>query len=67
MKIKFVIIMFLAIFALPGCASIEKAKRTDGLEIENQNLRARIERLQKEKVREIKHVVEQKGRKLSWR
>ena len=65
MKAKFAVIMFLMIFILSGCASIEKAKRTDELEIENQNLRARIEQLQKEKVREVKHVVKQKERELS--
>jgi chemotaxis protein MotB len=65
MKAKFAVIVFLMIFILPGCASIEKAKRTDELEIENQNLRARIEQLQKEKIREVKHVVKQKERELS--
>jgi len=65
MKVKSAIIMFLMMFILSGCASIEKPKRTDELEIENQNLRARIEQLQKEKVREIKHVVKQKERELS--
>ena len=65
MKIKFVIIMFLAVFTLSGCAYIQKAKRTDELEIENQNLRARIAQLQKERTQEVENVVKQKDRELS--
>ena len=65
MKIKFAIIMFLAIFTMSGCAYIQKAKRTDELEIENQNLRARIAQLQKEKTKEVDNVVKQKDRELS--
>ncbi len=40
MKVKFLIIMFLAIFTASGCAYIQKAQRTDALEVENQDLRA---------------------------
>ena len=65
MKIKFAVIMFLAIFALSGCAFIQKAKRTDELEIENANLRNRIAQLQKEKVKEVEQVVKKKDRELS--
>lgn len=65
MKIKFAVIMFLAIFALSGCAFIQKAKRTDELEIENANLRSRIAQLQKEKVKEVEQVVKKKDRELS--
>src|SRR3989338_1934206 len=65
MKIKFAIIIFLAIFTLSGCDYIQKAKRTDELEVENQNLRARIAQLQKEKVKEVERVVKEKDRELS--
>ncbi len=65
MKAKSAVIMFLAIFALSGCACIHKAERTDALEIENQNLRDRIVQLQKEKAKEIEHVVKQKDKELS--
>ncbi|MBU0547899.1 MAG: flagellar motor protein MotB [Candidatus Omnitrophica bacterium] len=65
MKFKFAIMMFLTIFSMSGCAYIQKAKRTDELENENQNLRARIVQLQNEKTKEIEHVVEQKDRELS--
>jgi chemotaxis protein MotB len=65
MKIKFAVIMFLAIFTLSGCAFIQKAKRTDELEIENANLRSRIAQLQKEKVKEVERVVKEKDRELS--
>jgi len=65
MKVKYLIIMFLAIFTTSGCAYIQKAQRTDELESENQNLRARIAQLQKEKAKEVEHVVKQKDRELS--
>ncbi|RJP29155.1 MAG: hypothetical protein C4533_04990 [Candidatus Omnitrophota bacterium] len=65
MKAKFVVIMFLAIFTMSGCAYIQKIKRTDELEIENQNLRAHIAQLQKEKTREVESVVKQKEKELS--
>ena len=65
MKIKFAVIMFLAIFTLSGCAFIQKAKRTDELEIENANLRNRMAQLQKERVKEVEQVVKKKNRELS--
>jgi chemotaxis protein MotB len=65
MRVKYAIIMFLAIFTMSGCAFIQKAKRADELEIENQNLRARIAQLQKEKTKEVENVVQQKDRELS--
>lgn len=65
MKVKFAIIIFLAIFTMSGCAYIQKAKRTDELEVENQNLRARIAQLQKEKAKEVERVVKEKDRELS--
>ena len=65
MKVKFAVIIFLAIFIMSGCTCIQKAKRTDELEIENQNLRNQIAQLQKEKAKEIEHVVKQKNKELS--
>lgn len=65
MRIKFAIIMFLAIFTMSGCTYIQKAKRTDELEIENANLRNRITQLEKQKEKEVKRVYEQKDRELS--
>lgn len=50
---------------MSGCAYIQKAKRTDGLEIENANLRKKIAQLEKEKAKEVKRVYEQKDRELS--
>jgi chemotaxis protein MotB len=65
MKTKFAIILFLAVFTMSGCAYIQKAKRTDELEIENANLRNRISQLEKDKTKEVKRVYEQKDRELS--
>lgn len=65
MRVKFAIIMFLAVLTVSGCAYIQKSKRTDELEIENQNLLARIAQLQKEKTKEVENVVKQKDRELS--
>lgn len=65
MKIKIAVILFLAVFTLSGCAYIQKAKRTDELEIENANLRSRIAQLQKEKTKEVDRVVKEKERELS--
>jgi chemotaxis protein MotB len=65
MKTKFMVIVLLVMFSASGCTFIEKAKRADELEIENQNLKYRINQLQKEKVKEIQHVVKQKDKELS--
>ncbi|MDO8662870.1 MAG: flagellar motor protein MotB [Candidatus Omnitrophota bacterium] len=65
MRIKFTAFMLLVIFTTSGCTYIQKAKRTDDLEVENQNLRARITQLQKEKTKEVDNVVKQKERELS--
>jgi len=64
MKAKFTVI-FLAVFILSGCAFIQKAKRADELEIENQELRVRIAQLQQEKTKEVERVVKEKERELS--
>ena len=65
MRIKFIVIMFLAVFTLSGCAYIQKAKRADELEVENAKLRNRIAQLQKDRTKEVKQVYEQKDRELS--
>jgi chemotaxis protein MotB len=65
MKVKFVVIIFLAIFAISGCTYIQRSKRADELEIENQNLNNQIAQLQKEKAKEIDHVVKQKDKEFS--
>ncbi len=65
MKNRLMVFFLLAVFVLSGCSYIQKAHRTDDLEIENQNLRTRIAQLQKEKAKEVEHVVEQKDRELS--
>ena len=68
MKAKFAVIIFLAVFTMSGCAYVQKAKRTDDLEIENKNLMARIAELEKEKTKEVESVVKQKDREflLVW-
>jgi len=65
MKPNFFIALLLAIFVLPGCTYIQKARRADELEAENANLKSRIAQLQKEKTKEVKQVYEQKEKELS--
>jgi chemotaxis protein MotB len=65
MKVKFAVMMFLAIFTISGCTYIQRSRKADELEIENQNLKNKIAQLQKEKVKEIAHVVKQKDKELS--
>ena len=65
MKIKFVSVVFLAVFALSGCTYIQKSKMADELKTENQNLRDRILQLQKEKAKAVENVVQRKDRELS--
>ena len=65
MKVKFAVVIFLAIFAMSGCTYIQRSKRADELEIENQSLQDRIAQLQKENAKEIAHVVKQKNKELS--
>ena len=50
---------------LSGCTYIQKAKRTDELEIENANLKNRVAQLQKDKTKEVRQVYEEKGKELS--
>lgn len=65
MKLRYSIFVFFIISALSGCSYIQKARRTDELEIDNQNLRARIARFQKEKTTEVENVVKQKDKEFS--
>lgn len=65
MNHRLMISLFLAMLALSGCSYIQKARRTDDLEIENHNLRVRIAQLQKEKTKEIEHIAQQKENELS--
>ena len=65
MKAKLIIIMILMVFILSGCTYIQKAKRTDALEIENANLRNRVTQLQKEKTKQVRQVYAEKDKELS--
>jgi len=65
MKAKLIIIMILMVSMLSGCTYIQKAKRTDELEIENANLRNRVAQLQKEKTKEVRQVYKEKDKELS--
>ena len=65
MKVKFAVVIFLVIFAMSGCTYIQRSRKADELEIENQNLQNRIVQLQKGNVKEIAHVVKQKDKELS--
>ena len=66
MKVKFAVMMLLAIFVMSGCACCaQKSKGANELAIENQNLRDQIAQLQKEKAKEIDHVVRQKDKEFS--
>ena len=65
MKTKFTVIMLLAIFAISGCTYIQRSKRADELEIQNQDLKNQIAQLKQEKAKEIAHVVKQKDKELS--
>jgi chemotaxis protein MotB len=42
MRFKFMIIVFLAVFAMSGCVRIQRSKNTDQLAIENRDLQAKI-------------------------
>jgi len=53
------------VFLLSGCSYIQKARRTDELEAENANLKYRISQLQKDKVKAVERVSEEKDKELS--
>jgi chemotaxis protein MotB len=61
MNKKFLVVL-VAMFTLSGCVYIQKVKRADELESENQNLQARITQLQKENVKDVDRVGRQKDR-----
>lgn len=66
MKTKFLPVIFLiGAFSLSGCAYIDKARRTDDLEAENTNLKNRLAWLEKQKVKEVQSVAEEKDKEVS--
>jgi len=65
MKNRLVILFILGVFLLSGCSYIQKARRTDQLELENSNLRYKIAQLKKEKVKAVEQVAEDKNKELS--
>jgi len=65
MKAKFAVIIFLAVFTISGCTYIQRSKKADELEIENQSLQNQIAQLQREKAKEVARVVQQKDKELS--
>ena len=65
MKNKILFIVLSCIFLLSGCSYIQKARRADELESENANLKYRISQLQKEKVKAVESVAEEKDKELS--
>lgn len=65
MRSRMLTFILLGIFLLPGCSYIQKARRTDELELENANLRYKIAQLKKEKVEAVEQVAEEKNKELS--
>ena len=66
MKTKLSLVIFvIALFSLSGCAYIEKARMADDLEAENANLKNKIALLQKEKVKEVQNVSDEKEKEVS--
>ena len=66
MKTRFLLFIFvIAAFSLSGCAYIDKARRTDDLEAENANLKNRLAWLEKQKVKEVQSVAEEKDKEVS--
>ncbi len=65
MRFKFMVIMFLAVFTMSGGVYIQKAERTDEMELKNHNLQTRIVQLKQKNAREVAHVVKQKDKELS--
>lgn len=53
MKARFTIFLFLLVFMLSGCASIQKARRANELEAENASLRQKLAQLEQEKGKEV--------------
>ena len=65
MRSRLITLVLLGVFLLPGCSYIQKARRTDDLELENSNLRYKIAQLKKEKVKAVEQVAEEKNKELS--
>ena len=65
MRNRLVALVLLGILLLPGCSYIQKARRTDQLELENSDLRYKIAQLKKEKVKAVEQVAEDKNKELS--
>ncbi|MDD5129842.1 MAG: flagellar motor protein MotB [Candidatus Omnitrophica bacterium] len=66
MKTKlYLIALIFTVFLLPGCAFIDKARRADSLESENANLKNRIAWLEKQKVKEVQQVAQEKDKEVS--
>jgi len=65
MKNRLLFFVLSGVFLLSGCSYIQKARRADELEAENANLKYRISQLQKEKVKAIERVAEEKDKELS--
>ena len=65
MKNRLLFLVLSGIFLLSGCSYIQKARRADELEVENTNLKYKISQLQKEKVKAVERVAEEKDKELS--
>ena len=65
MKNRLLFLVLSGVFLLSGCTYIQKARRTDELEVENTNLKYRISQLQKDKVKAVERVAEEKDKELS--
>jgi len=64
-KSKLLFLVLSGIFFLSGCTYIQKSRRTDELEAENANLKYKISQLQKENVKAVERVAEEKDKELS--
>jgi len=64
-KNRLLFLVLSGIFLLSGCSYIQKARRADELEVENTNLKYKISQLQKEKVKAVERVAEEKDKELS--
>ncbi|MDD5115471.1 MAG: flagellar motor protein MotB [Candidatus Omnitrophica bacterium] len=53
MKKGYLVAAFLVVFSMSGCSYMQKIRKADDLEIENQNLKMRIAQLQDEKEKEV--------------
>ncbi|TRZ94461.1 chemotaxis protein MotB [bacterium] len=65
MKNRLLFLVLSGIFLLSGCSYIQKARRSDELEAENANLKYRLSQLQKEKIKAVERVAEEKDKELS--